>query len=120
MPAPPPVQSAHAPSPAPVAAGMPTPPAPVQPVATPEQLSAQIAAQYGIQHYPGHRFNPAANAYEPDPVPTAAGPAVPAGAIAPPVQHTVQTGLPGIASPSSVPPGVSQHPAFLPGGIPGR
>lgn len=45
--------------------------------ASPSEVSAQIAAQHGVQHYPGHRYNKQTNAYEPDPLPAPAAPAAP-------------------------------------------
>jgi hypothetical protein len=42
------------------------PPPPPAPPAAPALTPAQIAAQYGVTHYPGHRYDPATNAYVPD------------------------------------------------------
>lgn len=56
---------AAGPAPAPVPPAPPAPPAPS--VAQPVFTAAQIAAHYNVTHYPGHRYNPTTNAYDPDP-----------------------------------------------------
>lgn len=53
-----------APASPPPPAGPVAPPAPVQ---TPEQISAALAAQLGVQHYPGHRIRPDKSGYDADP-----------------------------------------------------
>lgn len=83
------------------------------------QDAAAVAAQHGVPHHPGYRFNPATRQYEVDaPLPPVAppvnGPAVPAGAL--PAAGALPTPpVPGstIAYPSNVAP----HPSFLSGGV---
>jgi hypothetical protein len=85
------------------AAGPIAPPAPVQ---TQEQISAALAAQLGVQHYPGHRIRPDRSAYDPDPTPgvqsAAASPTPPAMGTyqpplgtSPPAAGQPATGMPG-------------------------
>jgi len=82
------------PSPTPPAPPAPPPPAPVAPVApvmTQEQISAKIAADAGVQHYPGHRLKADRSGYDPDPLeqtvtaPLAAALPTPPGSLASPV-----------------------------------
>lgn len=130
--------------PAPPAPPPPAPPAPA-PV-TIEQIqaqSAQLAAQAGAQHYPGHRIRPDRSGYDPDPTPSVApiapapapmpigGPVV--GALPPSdpmmagvagvqgvpagamplAASTAPAGSPATVSPTNPPPGVQPHPGFL-------
>jgi hypothetical protein len=97
------------------AAGPIAPPAPVQ---TQEQISAALAAQLGVQHYPGHRIRPDRSAYDPDPTqapaPIAATPAAPMG-IGGPVAAVLAPSNPmlGGAAAPGVPAGASPGPAAL-------
>lgn len=93
------------------------PPAPAQ---TAEQISAALAAQLGVQHYPGHRIRPDRSAYDPDPTtppppaPTAAAPAPMGlgGAVAgvSPLSNPTPPGLAGVPG---VPAGASPGPSAL-------
>lgn len=117
---PPPSPSAPPPPPP---AGLGAPAAPVAPVMTVEQIQAQsaaLAAQAGVQHYPGHRIKPDRSGYDPDPTPAslgapaaAASPIPPASPMSPPpsgssplgagqpVTHTPGVGGATSASPSN-------------------
>lgn len=99
--------------PAPPAPPIPAPPAPLP--AQPMIPSAeQVAAQHGVQHHAGWRFNPATRAYEedrppaafaPPPAPPAPIPAPPAPAYAPPAP------LPSAADWDAAH-GVQHHPGY--------
>lgn len=125
-------------TPPPAATG-PTPPppaslgAPAAPVMTVEQIQAQsaaLAAQAGVQHYPGHRIRPDRTGYDPDPTPASLG--APAAAVAPPPPASPMspgmvgqpvTGMPGAggantASPSNPMNGVAPAPAVPAGATP--
>lgn len=123
LPAPAPYQPAAAPlplpAPAPAPQPAPPPPPPPAPSVTPEQESAAIAGQYRVQHYPGHRYDPASNSYKPDPVaplaPPAPAPGVPAGATAAPAPYTGAQNYQATASPSNGYPPVQPHAAFTQG-----
>jgi hypothetical protein len=117
-----PAAAAPLPLPAPAPAAPPPPPPPPAPAA-PVPLAEQVAAQYGVQHHPGYRYDPVSNSYKPDqlpgnppPAPPAAVPAVPAGASAPPAPYTGAPNYQATASPTNpgYPP-VQPHTAFTQG-----
>lgn len=149
-PASPPPGFANGMTPPPAATTAPPPPPPSVAAAAPpltvEQIqaqSAQLAAQAGVQHYPGHRIKPDRSGYDPDPTPApiAATPApmTNGGAVAgalPPSSPDPMTGgvaAPGVpagaqpgqaalgtpplgsptVSPTNPPAGVQPHPGFL-------
>jgi hypothetical protein len=90
------------PPPAPAA----PPPAPVT-IADIQAQSAALAAQAGVQHYPGHRVRPDRTGYDPDPTPAPiATPPAPmtnggavAGASSVPTAQVYDPMMPGAAAP---------------------
>lgn len=77
-------------------------PAPAMPPQQPPGAEA-VAAQYGVQHYPGHRYDPASNSYLPDQPPAPPTPPAAPGQAGPaPGYHAhggpnPAAGMPGIA-----------------------
>jgi hypothetical protein len=91
----------------------------VQPSPVRVPTAAEIAIQYRVQHHEGYRYNPAANAYEPDVGNVASVPAVPVGVTGHPAPTMPAPNFPATVSPSNpVPPGVTPQPSFLHGGAP--